>query len=628
MSMRSAAQNTKPATTLDKLKEGLALQSAGDYDKAQRIYKQILKKVPNNQDALHLLGVSYRQQGFPKRAVDYIEKAIRIDPNQGAFYANLARAKSDIPNIPAEEVLELAEKALALDPRIPEANNLKALSLKKLDREDEARELLAKLVKVYPNHSEINRNYGVLLRDQQDYQAALQYFSKALTVQPDDVDTIAEMARCQSELKEYQTAENLLVAALKAFPTSGKLKHELARLYFTLSRNADGLPLAQEAVRDNSEDHQRQVTLAVIYLKLGNTKMALKHLTEAKRLTQGIITNIDWNISLTYLAMGDLEKGWDLHGNRLVGKGVPGVVKRRFPDHPVWQGEDISDKTILVWTDQGLGDTIKGGTMLPELIERAGNVIFEGPPKILDLFRRSFPQITCRSPHVTNDGKLHPTKEDFDYQVCSTDLARYFRRSLGDFKTRNWPVYAFDKDLASRFQQQLGDVSGKKVVGIGWRSKNLDAYRIRYYLSAPQFRPIIDELDDVVIVNLQYMAIQRELDYFKQTLSIPFHAVEGADLFDDMEAAAAVTALCDVVVSVTSSVADLAGALDVPTVRFGPFEPPFLLGQQNPPWYPSIEYMITDEYRPVEMMVPEIRAHLIDLLDRTPIEKRVNRLKL
>jgi len=625
--MRSAAQKAKPATTLDKLREGLTLQGAGEYEKAQRIYKQILKKQPNNKDALHLLGVAYRQLGFPKRAIEFITKAIKLDPNQGSFYTNLARAKSDLTNIPADEILELAEIALTLDSSLPEAHNLRALALKKLDRNEEAEELLKKLVELYPQNPEINRNYGVLLREQKRFEEALDFFITAMRFQPNEVETIVEISRCRTELKQHDIAEKELRLSLQRHPKSGKLKHELARVLFAGSRITEGLPFALDAVRDDPDDHQRQVTLAVHYLKSGKPDKALKHLTEAKRLTQGIVTNIDWNVSLTFLALGDLEKGWDLHPNRFIGKGVPGVIKRSFPDHPVWRGEDISDKKILVWTDQGIGDTIKSGSMLPELQALAGKVIFEGPPKVLSWFQRSFPDIECRKPNTTGDDYVYTGENEFDYHVCITDLARFFRRSFAAFKNAQFPVYSFDKSRAKQCLEELGDKAKGPIVGVAWRSKNLEASRIVYYLSAPQILPVL-EVDGVTYVNLQYKAIEREVAFLEQKTGGNFRNFDDIDLFNDMDAAAALTGICDLVVTSNSSVGDMAGVMDVPCVRFGSIHTGILLGQENPPWYPSCEYIgIPNEGTSTEI-VPDLKSRVEQLKAEFDPSRRLRRLGL
>ncbi|MBD3756351.1 MAG: tetratricopeptide repeat protein, partial [Gammaproteobacteria bacterium] len=115
------APKTAANPMMEKMHKALAYQKAGEFAKAQKIYKLVLKKLPDNADANHLLGVTYRQLGDPETAIKYIEKAIKLSPGQGVFYSNLARAHSDIPASGPEAILENAEKALLLNPNIVEA---------------------------------------------------------------------------------------------------------------------------------------------------------------------------------------------------------------------------------------------------------------------------------------------------------------------------------------------------------------------------------------------------------------------------------------------------------------------------------------------------------------------------
>lgn len=571
----------------EKLKQGLAQQKAGNIEKALRIYKAVLKKSPANADALHLAGVCYRQLGYPKRAVEMIERAIKLSPNQAAFHANLGRAKSDLPGISTEEILGDADMALTLDPRQIEARNLKAITLTKLDRKEEAEQLFQDLILDQPNYTEAYRNYGVLLRDDKQFDKALVFFNKAALLEPHDVRHFVDRARCRLELQDYDNAEAELAVALERFPNDGEVQHEISRLMFALSRNLEGIPYGERAVKDDPDNYHRHVTLGVHYLMIGDPEKALKSFGQAKRLTKDQRTNIDWNIALTFLALGDLEKGWDLHPSRFVG--VKGVIKRTF-NVPVWRGEDISDKTILVWTDQGLGDTVRYGTLLPELQEQAGQIIYEGPPKSLDIFRRAFPDIECRRPNVDKTPDYNATLEDYDFQIPIADLPRFYRRSFDNFKTAKRPVYTFDREKAVGYLERLGVRADGPIVGVAWRSKNLDVSRARYYMSAPQFQPVL-KVDGVTYINLQYKCVDREITFLETVTDGNFVNYPDVDLFDDLDSVLALTAICDLVVTSNISVGELTGVLDIPCVRFGPVQTSVLLGQENPPWYPSCKYI-------------------------------------
>ncbi|MEO1112189.1 MAG: tetratricopeptide repeat protein [Pseudomonadota bacterium] len=592
------ATQTAPNPTREKMLKGLGYQKSGEIEKAQRCYKQVLKKLPNNADALHLLGVTYRQLGYPKRAIEYIQKAIGVNGKQAPFYANLARAMMDV-GTDAESMLAVAEKALSLNPQEKEALNIKGIALTRLKQTEEAEETFQQLLVMYPDFGDAYRNYGMLQREEKDYKKALAFFHRAVQLIPDNPENYVERARCRLELKEYDVSQQELTEALELFPKHAEIKHEAARLLFSISQTHVGVTYAEEAVADNPKNYHRLVTLAVQYLMLGRGRDAVETFKKAKKLAPEGAAGIDWNLSLSYLSIGDLENGWALHTARFSDK-MAASISRDFPV-PEWTGEDLSDKTVLVWGDQGLGDALKCGTMLPDIGALAKKVIIEVSPKAVPLYERSFPDMDVRAKAEDEDTQ----SVDYDLTANITDLARVFRQDLEQFRKAPSPVYAFDKERARAFLARLPDAAEKPVIGVSWRSRNLQKYRARYYLSAPDFAPII-EAEDAIYLNLQYMAIQKELDFMATRARGRFTYFEDVDLFDDLCAAADLTAICDLVVSANTSVADMAGIIGVPCVRFGPVEPPLLLGQASPPWYPSMKYVYVDESKKTSEILPEI----------------------
>ncbi|WP_428651201.1 tetratricopeptide repeat protein [Roseibium sp.] len=613
-----AAQNP----VREKILRGLAFQKSGEISKAQRCYKQVLKKVPNNPDALHLLGVSYRQQGNPQRALEYLQKAIASNPNQSAFYANLARTMMDL-NSDAESLLAVTNKALSINPKEREALNIKGIALTALQRNAEAEELFQRLLVEYPNFSDAYRNYGLLLRAIEDIPKALAFFNKAALLDPSNPLNYVERARCRLDLKEFKVSQAELADALERFPDSADLKHEAARLLFSISKTHAGVKYAEEAVDDNPNDFHRRVTLAVNYLMLGRGEDAIGQFLAAKKLAPEGASGIDWNLSLAYLSIGDLENGWKYHRARFTD--IKSTSQKRLFDVPEWQGEDISDKTVLAWGDQGLGDALRGGTMLHELIEKAGKVILEVSAKSVPWFQRSFPDAQVRVPQLNQD--LSTGRNDFDLTANLSDIAEVFRPDIASFKKARVPAFDFDLDLAHKYFERLKDRADKPIVGVAWRSRNLQAYRMRYYLSAPEFAPILD-FDDVTFVNLQYLSIDKEIRFLETRTNGAFVNFEDVDLFDDLEAAAALTACCDLVVSANISTTEISGVLDVPTIRFGPEEAPLLLGQENPPWHPSTTYLRMDESKLAVDMVPTIRQTFEEQLATVDMTRRNKRLKL
>ncbi|MGX1497618.1 tetratricopeptide (TPR) repeat protein [Labrenzia sp. MBR-25] len=607
----------------EKLVKGLSYHQSGEIEKAQRCYKLVLKKAPTNPDALNLLGVTYRQLGSPQKAVEYIQKAIAQNPKQASFYANLARAMMDI-GTDSESMLAVSEKALSLNPAEREALNIKAIALTGLKQFEAAEEIFKSLIVAHPNYGEIFTNYGLLLRKSNRYEDALKFFQRAELLAPDNVENCIEQARCRLELKQFDASLEAIDKALERFKDNPLLIHEKARVLFSLSRTHEGLKYAEQAVKDTPGNYHCKVTLGVHYLMLGRSQDSIDMLKQAKaEAPGGVISGLDWNLSLAYLSKGDLETGWDIHAARFEDKKATSQ-RREFPK-PEWQGEDISDKTVLLWGDQGLGDALKCGTMFLDIQARAKKLILEVSAKSVPFFQNSFPEILVR-PGTPKEDQA-PEDADYDITANMVDLARYFRRSFEAYEKAPYPVYKFNQQRARDYLGLLPGADKKPVIGVSWRSRNLEKYRARYYLSAPDFAPILDA-EDAIYINLQYLALQKELDFLVARSEGRFTFFRDIDLFNDLIAAADLTAICDVVVSANTSVADMAGVLGVPCVRFGPVEPALLLGQANPPWYPSMKYLHIDETRPTADMVPQIIDVMREELAAGYPDKRKERLAL
>lgn len=613
-----------PNPQLEKMKKGLALHQAGEVLKAQKIYKSVLKKAPNSPDANHLLGVTYRQLGKPERAFELIQKAINLAPDRAPFYSNLARTMSDLPNADTASILAVAEKALALDSNLTEALNLKAIALTRLQRREEAEEIFQQLIVSKPNYADAYRNYGVLLRDNKETEKALAFFNKAALLDPSNPENYIERARARLVTDDFKASEPELADALERFPDNGNIQHEVARLLFKMGETHKGLPHAIAAVKDRPLDYNRLITLGVHYMMLGQPKESLEYIARARELTPKDMVSLDWNLSLAHLGLGDLKTGWRLHPRRFDDQSSQ-VIRRKF-DVPAWEGEDISDKTVLVWADQGLGDAIKSGSMLPDLIERAGKVIVELSEKATPLFQMSYPETLCRPAAMNKD--FEATMSDYDIHANITDLARFFRNSLDDFKKARRPALRFEQERAQGYLKRLQEHGkDKPIIGISWRSRNLAISRARLYLSAPQIAPIM-EREDAIFVNLQYGAVAKELKFLQTKTENRFLALEDVDLFNDLPAAAALTACCDLVVSANTSVADISGALDVPCFRFGQAEPALLLGQKNPPWYPEMRYFLLTSEHPADAVLPDLKVAMDAFLEDFSPEQRNKRLGL
>lgn len=618
----------KPAnaanTILDTMRKAVALQQAGEIEKAQRLYKTVLKKNPASPDANHLLGVCYRQLGFPKRAVEFIGKAISLASDRAPYHANLARALSDLNEENHAAVLAAAERAVALDPRLAEAQSLRAVAMTKLDRETEAEEIFKQIIVDHPNYGDAYRNYGVLLRDQKKFHQAVEFFDQAIRLDGTNIDLWVQRARARLEILQYEQSEEELKLALEIFPNNGDLMHEMARLLFNTGNVIAATPYAQAAHENEPQNIERLSTLGVIL-------QGSERFDEARKVFEKAIASIKdpspmlhWNLSFSYLGLGDLQRGWALHtaANR---RNIGNVLARKF-DCPEWDGGDLSGKTILVWHDQGVGDAYRCATMLPDLIAVADRIIVELPQKLVEPFQYSFPEVFVRTAEF--DGlTLRPTAHDYDCHICITDLAKFFRNSFDDFKRVKHPVFKANVERARELHGRIPNPAQRPIVGISWRSRNLLTVRAKNYMSAPEIAPLL-RIPGITFLNLQYACTDREVAFLQQGVKADLVHFEDIDQMNNMTDAAALASCCDLIITVNTSVADIAGSYDIPCWSYGRELGGFLLGKESPPWFPRMTYTRKVQDVPAATLLPGFIERLTQWRETWSPDERLKRLGL
>lgn len=171
----------------------LAVQhhNAGRLDEAEEIYNQILAALPDQQDALHLLGLVANERGDNERAADLIERAIAIAPEVGEMHGNLALVLQDLGRL--EEAAERLERALALSPDFAEGHNNLGLLRHELGQPAAAAVHFERALEIAPDFAEAHGNLGnALLQTDRPDEAAIHY-RKALDLAPDQAGVLANL---------------------------------------------------------------------------------------------------------------------------------------------------------------------------------------------------------------------------------------------------------------------------------------------------------------------------------------------------------------------------------------------------------------------------------------------------
>ncbi len=528
----------------------LARHHAGDLAGAERGYRAILQADPGHVEALHLLGVLAHQTGHDAEAVRLIAEAIARAAEKGGpkaeHHANLGLALHGLGRVAEAEAAY--RRALALKEDYPEAQNSLGSALQDLGRLDEAIAHYRRALDLRAAYPEALVNLGTALHAQDRLEEAEASLRAALALDPADPLAHTDLGVVLKEAGRLAEAEAAHAEALRLAPGDPETLVNMGLL-----REAQGRPAEAEACYRAALRSDPDFALA------------------------------RWNLSLLLIGRGALPEGRDLYESRFDSRRVLGA--RTFPV-PRWQGEDLTGKRVMVWREQGLGDELLYATCLPDLIWRAGRVVLECDPRMVGLFARSFPQATVRAQTFTPDGRETLDRPDFDAHVPMASLPRFLRRDYASFPD----VGAYlvpDPERAALWRDRLAALPPGLRVGVCWRSQHTLGERKHAYTQLDAWAPLF-RLPGLVFVALQYDARDEEIDGALERHGVTLHRWAGTDLKNDLEAAAALTAGLDLVITVATSVGEMAGALGVPVWRFGGARDWTMQGTAVRPWFPSM----------------------------------------
>lgn len=369
------------------------------------------------------------------------------------------------------------------------------------------------------------------------------------------------------------------------------------------NRNQDAEGFFQQALKEEVSDVHRGVTygcLGTCFVHAGQPQKALDYFNKGLELLPNS-DELRYNRGLVQLEMGNWREGWrDL--NHGFATGVR--TRKTYGNLPEWDG--TPGQTVIVWGEQGLGDEILFASCIPDMIKACGRVIFDCHPRLVDLYQRSFPEI-----QVYGTRKLFQfnrewiDEEKADAHICISNLPMHFRNELGDFP--GTPYLKADPYLWPGRDSRFHVV--KPRIGISWIG-GIDRTR-RDLRSMPleTWAPLLKAID-ADFYSLQYTdGAPAEICHVEEQHGVRIHHLPGRVNPKNYDLTAGFVAALDLVITVTTTVCDLAGALGVPTIALVPRTPPWRYcaglmgssGSETSVWYKSVRYarQTGDDWGPV-----------------------------
>ncbi|WP_137718501.1 tetratricopeptide repeat protein [Methylobacillus flagellatus] len=606
-------------------------------DQAMDAYQQSIRMLPDCAAAYNGMGKVCADLGQPEQAIRHYQQAIRIDPQLADTHNNLGYALLDAAQ--PEQAIAVFRQTLLLQPRLMDAYIGMARGLARCGELDEsistyrtaytirpdvecALELAEVLQKqkrhqeaicVYetalsraPDSIEVLNGLGIALTHAMRFDEAITVFRKLLAVQPDNCDALNNLGNCHIEAKQAAQALDCYKAALAITPDFaaahnglGNAHKEMGALQLAIDcywRSLALDPTFAEAYNNLGSVHvelaeleqaleycQQAVTIKPDYvLAIYNRAVILERL---KRYSAAIAEyehalSIDhehhdsgWNRSLVQLLLGQYQSGWQGYEQRW-------KLKEALPltatPYPRWLGqEDIRGKQLLIQVEQGFGDAIQMGRYIPLLCQQASCTI-QCPPALSTLFSRSFPDAVIMDTHES------PSSGDYHVPLMSLPLAMQ-TFSEADIP-RAVPYLFADPEQVTFWQKTLASTFSKRV-GLVWRGNPKHENDKNRSAKLSDYLALIAAHEHVQFVTLQKDLTTEERDLLAGSGNVRMLDSE----LVDFDVSAAVLSTLDLLITIDSAPAHLAGALGIPTWILLPAngEWRWLLEREDTPWYPS-----------------------------------------
>jgi tetratricopeptide (TPR) repeat protein len=587
---------------------GLRHVRSGQLAEAESCCRQALAINADHADSLHLMGVISLQAQDIDLGVEWIARALRQDA-KAEYLSTLGSALRRLGRL--EEALKAYDKALMLKPEDAELWKDLGKVLMQAKRPGEAALSFQQALKFDPRLLEAANDGGYLLFDLDRYDEALACFNLADAVRPNHADTAHMRALCLARMRRFDEALVENNRALTLNPNNADTHNNLGTVLQAFGRHDEALVHFDEAL-----------TLQPNSILAMNNKAA--SLSELHRFDESFAAydrsmaiepdnaGARWNLALLQMLIGDFESGWIGREWRWKLPAL-GMVDRKFTQ-PVWLGnEPIEGKTILLHGDEGLGDSIQFARYAPMVAARGARVIIEVADAVHPLLS-GMPGVSQCLP------RLAAELPEFDLHCPMSSLPLAFDTRLETIPSAvpylPVPVEARQLDWESR----LGSRDRFRV-GLVWSGSRDHQNDHNRSISLPSLSPILD-------LDAKFVSLQKDVrDQDKTALLERSDIVDLTENLTDFAETAALVSCLDLVISVDTSVAHLAGALGCPVWILLPYTPDFrwLLDRDDSPWYPTARLFRQTETREWASVLERVRADLRRLIASCrPVEEPVH----
>jgi tetratricopeptide (TPR) repeat protein len=521
-------QNLSSATIQALLLTALRHYDAGQTAEAERLCLQVLSIDVRHANALYVLGmVAYKTGRFPAAAA-MIRRAIAVNPQQPYYHSNLGNALCAQGKF--DEAIPCFKQALDID----------------------------------PNHAEAKFNLGNVFREKKEYDQASACYQQALVVKPDYVDAMCNLGIVYGLQNKLDLAAAIFERALALAPDRADLICNLADVFHTQGYPAQAVPLFERALALKPDQYKACNCLCNAFFDLGDLARSAAWNQRTLDLEPDYGEAL-MNKALLELLRGDYASGWRDYEVRWK------VYKPRLFAQPLWSGQPLNGARILLHDEQGLGDSLQFFRYVPMVIKAGGTVVLGVPAKLSRI------AALISGIELVNNNDPLPS---FDFHCPLLSLPLAFGTTIETIPAQV-PYLAVPDEALQKASTFSWPATGLRV-GLAWSGNPKHRKNRMRSIPLALLDPLF-KLEGVHFYSLQMGPAAGELKTARAAIT------DLSPFTGDMADTAAQIAHLDLIISIDTSIAHLAGSLGKPLwvllTRLPDWR--WLLDREDSPWYPT-----------------------------------------
>ena len=471
------------------------------------------------QEIINKLIKLFNQRKF-SFVVDQAHEVIRKYPNAIIVWNMLGISAAQLGMI--EEAINAFNKSLVIKPNAETFNNLGNV-LRDQNNTYEAIEVYKKAIMLKPDFAVAYYNIGSLFAEQDKFDQAIEAYKNSIFINPDYAEAYCNLGIAFKNIGDFNKA-------LEAYKKSISIKSNIPLTHNNMGITLHDLGKFEEAI---------QFFKKAIELK---PNFALAH----------------HNLSYTFLSYGMLKEGFNEYEWRWQTPKF-NLQQRNFT-YPKWDGKtSLKDKTILLWYEQGIGDTMNWSSCLNLLTSCAKHVILECQEKLVPLLSRSFPNVEVKAQDRSKDAD----RDDFDLHLPMGSLYKHFIDEILENGMASSYLVA-DPVRVQYWKDRLHSVGKGPYIGVCWKSSVKSAYRLQHYPPMSEWAPVL-KVPDVTFINLQYKDYEDDIAQVQDELGVTIHNLDDIDQYGDIDEVAALCGALDMVVSTKATPPMISAGVGTPT---------------------------------------------------------------